>query len=397
MTGLREWRLSIQTYCLDRIFLTVALVKLVCGSLLDSHLLHDFSIPFVSYFVDSGYSDPWKEFFHRGLFEAFPHSTTMLVLMAIPQQVGAWMFHGSANIPSFVQLFLARLPIFLADVGIYLILCRWFETQWRKVLFLYWCSPVLFLINYWLGQPDVIPTAFLVLSVWYAVRLSPTKSGAAFALGMAAKHHLAAAIPLMVYYLWKKGLEIRKTYIVWMFLGALSCGLILLIGPLLPSEGYRTLVLGAKESGWVYELAWSMPQGMKVLICPLVVFGLILHFFSYERLTKDALILYIGLLYTILIVLVPPKAGWAYWGFPFLCYFLIRHDMVAYLPFWAYNIAFLLYYLVFSPTIAPDSPLHRWALTSPNGENLVLHIHERIVRVGGALDVSSRCEELCAL
>jgi uridine kinase len=371
MKELSEWRDCLRRYCLNRLFLSVAVLKLVCGSLFDSHLLHDYFIPFVSYFVDSRFSNPWDEFLRRGILEAFPHSSTMLLLMGVPQLLGAWIFHGSANIPYMLQLFLARVPIFLADLGIYLVLCRWFETQWRKVLFLYWCSPVLFLINYWLGQPDVIPTAFLVLSVWYAVRLSPTKSGTAFALGMAAKHHLAAAIPLMVYYLWKKGIETRKTQIAWMFLLSLSCGLAILMGPLLFSQGYRTLVLGAKESSWVYDLSWNMPQGMKILFCPLVVFGLIVHFFSYERLTKDALILYIGLLYTTLIILVPPKAGWAYWGFPFLCYFLIRHDVVSYLAFWAYNVSFLLYYLVFSPTVAPPGILHRWAMAYPNGEDLV--------------------------
>ena len=144
MTLLKDWRTSIRTFCLDRVFLAVALIKLVSGAFLYSHYLRDLFIPFVSFFVDSGFSDPWTEFMHRGIFDAFSAFVHHAGGARHPAVVGSWLFHGSANIPWALQLFLTRLPIFMADACIYVVLCRWFETKWRYVLFLYWCSPFYF-------------------------------------------------------------------------------------------------------------------------------------------------------------------------------------------------------------------------------------------------------------
>jgi uridine kinase len=125
-----------------------------------------------------------------------------------------------------------------------------------------------------------------------------------------------------------------------------------LIGPVLLSDGYRMMVLGAKEMSWVYAQVFVMPRGLNILLCPAALVALILHFFSYRTITKDILILYTGLVFTLLLVLVTPMPGWTYWCLPFICYFLIRQELSSYLPFWAFTGGYLAYYLAFEPLTA---------------------------------------------
>jgi len=357
MRRLKEVSNSCRTFFSHPFFWIVLGLKVCAGSIFASHYLKDLFLPFVHYFIASRFADPWSEFLRRGVLDAFPYSSVMLASFTIPHWFGAVLFGGVDHIPWNLQLFLMRVPMLAADLAIYVLLCRWFESKWRSVMWVYWCCPILFYISYIHGQVDSIPTAFLLMSLWLATRLSPVAAGLILAMGLGCKFHLAAAIPLITLYLFKKATPAERPQIVSKFLLSLAAGCAVFIGPLLFSEGYRTLVLGAKETRWVYELSWVMPQGTRILICPLAVMALILHFFSYEKITKDVLILYTGLLYMLLILLVPPAPGWSYWSIPFLCYFLVRHGMMTYLPYWIYNISYLLYFFYFAPVYAasPDS------------------------------------------
>jgi len=334
-------------YFSSPLFWAVLAAKLTCGSFFASHYPRDLFLPFIRYFIDSGFKDPWQEFLHRGILDAFPYSSVMLAVLSFPQAMAALLFGGAAHIPWPLQLLLLRLPMAAADAAIYLVLCRWLETKWRWVLLLYWGSPILFYINYVHGQIDAIPTAFLFLSLWFAMQERPATAGLWLAAGIASKFHLAAAIPLIGFYLFKKSPGKSGVVPASRYLLALSAGLALLIVPLLGSEGYRALVLNAKESQWVLALGYAMPHGVHVLICPTVLAMLILHFFSYEKITKDVVILYAGLVYTVLIVLVFPMPGWSYWSIPLLIYFIIRQNVIGYLPFWCYHLCYFLYFGLF--------------------------------------------------
>ncbi|HBL17919.1 MAG: hypothetical protein A2X36_17345 [Elusimicrobia bacterium GWA2_69_24] len=335
------------------VFLGLLAAKLACSFLFASdYFVRERFLAFVRYFVDSGFSDPWAEFLRRGLTDAFPYSSMMLAVLALPQALAAPLFGGAHAIPAPLAFALLRLPLLAADVFVYLVLCRLFETKWRYVLGLHWCSPVLFYISYVHGQLDAIPTAFLFASLVFALRLSPWRAGALLGAGLATKFHLAVAFPLIGLFLYRAVGPADRSKLVGAFLFATAATAAVLLGPLCLSEGYRALVLGAKEINWVYGLTLAMPRGVNILLCPAALIVLVLHFFSFKNTTRDILILYIGLVYTVLIVLVPPMPGWAYWSLPFLTYFLIRQEVSNYLPFWLYTAAYLVYFLGFEPKTA---------------------------------------------
>ncbi len=334
---------------IDRyVFLTALVVKLICAGLFGSHYLRDMFIPFVQYFVSSGFSNPWNEFLQRGVTDAFPYSTTMLFALAAPQVVLKTLFGGFENVPAFLTLLSMRLPLLLADAAIFAVLCRWAGSAKRLVLWLYWCSPIVFFITYIYGHFDVLPTALLIASIYFAIGQRSAVSGLFMGAAILAKFHVAAATPLVVFYLWKNLPSNRRTIGPLLFAFSCTAAVALLGGPVFSSAGYQALVLGAKESSWVMQAAFPMANDMRLLICPAVLAGLLLHFLSYHRVTRDVLIMYTGLLYTALIVLVTPQPGWALWCVPFLYYFLIRHDAARYVPFWVYTFAYLVYFSYFS-------------------------------------------------
>ena len=349
----RLWGIC-RPYIGNPVFLAVLALKMGTGSFFAAeYFLRERSLPFVQFWVDSGFSaDPWAEFLSRGLTDAFPYSSMMLAVLAAPQALFAPFFGGAGQMPVFLSLFLMRVPMALADITIYVLLCRWFETKSKSVLWLYWCSPVLFYISYVHGQIDAIPTAFLFVSLWYAVRVSPWWAGAFLAAGLATKFHLAVAAPLIGLYLVKAVRLPERQKVLLAYVAALVGTFLALTGPLLFSEGYKTMVLGAKEMSWVYAQVFVMPRGLNVLLCPAALVALVLHFFSYRTITKDILILYTGLVFTLLLVLVTPMPGWTFWCLPFICYFLIRQEVSSYLPFWMFTTGYLAYYLVFEPVTA---------------------------------------------
>ncbi|MFI5361782.1 MAG: hypothetical protein ACHQ49_07410 [Elusimicrobiota bacterium] len=354
MTSRNELAAEARAARRDPLFLAVLALKIAAGACFASqYFLVDRFLPFVSYFVDSRFSDPWTEFLRRGVLDAFPYSTTMLLSLAIPTAPFAWLFGGAAALPRALALLLLRVPMLAADAAIYLILCGWFPNRRRAVLLLYWCSPVLFYISYVHGQIDSIPTAFLFASLAAASSASPLWAGLLLGLGISAKFHLAAVVPLVAFYLYKNSAPSARLKTVVRYVAALALAVAVLVGPpFLFSEGYRALVLHAKEMTWVYDYSLATPNGARLLLCPAVLLGLLLHFFSYNRISRDLLVLYIGLLYTTLIVLVTPMPGWSYWCVPFLCYFLIRQDVPEYLPFWIYTAAYLVYFIAFAPRVA---------------------------------------------
>lgn len=351
----RELAAEARAVARDPVFLAVLALKLGASCLFASRdfLLGRF-LPFVHWFVDSGFSDPWAEFVRRGVPDAFPYSSTMLLALALPTAPFAWAAGGASALPGWLALLLLRVPMLLADAAVLLVLCGWFPNRRRQVLALYWCSPVLFYISYVHGQVDAVPTAFLFASLAAATAGAPAAAGAWLGAGLAAKMHLAAAAPLIGFYLFRRAAPGARARALAAFGGALAAAAALLVAPpALLSAGYRAMVLGAKEMSWVYDFALAMPRDARVLLCPAAVLGLILHFLSYDRISRDLLVLYTGLLYTTLIVMVTPMPGWAYWCVPFLCYFLLRQDVQRYAPFWIYTAAYLVYFGLFAPGLAP--------------------------------------------
>ena len=339
---------TITGFLTNKVFLIALLVKIISGTLFASHHLLDNFIPFVKYFISSGFHNPWDYFYAAGNFNAFPYPPLTLVIISIPYWITSVFMPGHMlNAVCFLDLFLARIPILLADLSIYLILASWFKDNYKKVLWLYWCSPVIFYINYYHGQLDSIPTALFLFSANLLFLKRYYISGIVLALALASKEHLFIIIPFYLIYCWRQNLSARKILLL--------CVLIIGVyfaftGYTLNSAGYQHMVIKASEQGKIFilRLPYNLNSvDLNFLLAPAILFILLMQFMAYKKLNRDMAILYFGLIFVVLVILVSPMPGWYYWSYPFLIYFFIRSTNISKVPLIVFNVAYLFYFLTY--------------------------------------------------
>ena len=124
------------------------LLKIILGSFLASYFLTDLFAPFINYFVQSRFSDPYLFFYEKDFLESFPYPALMLYIMSLPTYLFGSL--GEVNVyTNQYSLFLYRLPLLIADIGIFFILKSWLRNKsYNRLIWLYWFSPVLIYISY---------------------------------------------------------------------------------------------------------------------------------------------------------------------------------------------------------------------------------------------------------
>jgi len=353
-------------YLFNKIFLSVLLLKVISGTLFGSHYLTEYFTPFVKYFIESGFHNPWDYFLHTGQTEMFPFPPGMLIIFAVPQLLAHFFIPTSWNSVGFLDLFLMRIPILIADVSIYLLLARWFRDHFHKVLWLYWCSPVIFYINYYHGQLDAVPTALFLLSIHFLFSKRYLPSIIFLSVGLATKGHLFMALPFYFVYCWRQGASVKKVFgLLGIILGCYA----LLISPFALSDGYKYLVIKAGELGNIFVLRFpfEFDSHINLLLAPAALIILFIRFTVYEKLNRDITILYFGLVFVGIVVLVPPRPEWYYWFYPMLVYFYIKKKNVSLFPVYIFYAFYFIYFLSYKQTDIFEA----WGLLSGGVAGLV--------------------------
>lgn len=325
----------------SKLFISILILKIVAAFIFGSDFIVQGFAPFVKYFVDSGFQDPYQYFVDIGHVKAFPYPTVMLAILAAPYATLSFLLSGLWLNDAFINLFITRIPVLLADLFIFYVLIRWLKTREDKVLKYYWASPILFYISYFHGQLDVIPIAMLFLSLVFLFRNRIISSGLMFGAGIAAKTNILLILPFMAIFLWKKSL---KEMVKFTAISAITYGLLLL--PFIFSPGFVKMVFGASEQFRVLDL--TIPLGFHnivLLAVPAAYLILLFNFASFERMNRDVLLMMTALIFTVVVTLVPPAQGWYYWAIPFLIYFFVKQEKVPMLSFWAINLFYLAYFL----------------------------------------------------
>jgi len=322
----------------DGFFWCVLTIKIVSSFFFASTFVTEGFLPFVNYFV-TDFHNPYNYFSNLGQ-NIFPYPGGMLFVTSFP-------FILFKSILPF-QVFLFHLPILFFDVLLYVTLCYLLPFKQKKVFWLYFASPILFYINYLHGQLDVIPTALLFLSMVFLFNGWGFFSFIFLGLGIATKTHLLLALPFYVVYLYRHNTSIRKIF----SLTIASIIVFFVFNPHFFSSGFINLVFNNPEQQRLFNL--FIPFGFKNLqffLAPAAIIFLFYKFASYKRLNRDSLLLVLGLVYAVLIALVPPMQGWFYWSFPFLIFFLIKFKDPPWLAFWIVNIFYILYFILSLPLV----------------------------------------------
>lgn len=329
----------------SRLFLSVLVIKILFGCLFASSYLVGGTIPFMNYFISSGFQNPYDYFLGEGLVKAFPYSTVMLLIESAPTYLFYFVLGGEGNI-SFINLFLARVPLLVADIAIFSILLKLLKTREREVLLYYWCSPIIFYISYFHGQLDAIPISLLMLSLYFLLLKKEAYSSIFLGIALGCKASIFIAVPFMFLYLWRNRYHAFK--IIKYFAVSLSTYIFLIL-PFLFSEGYKNLVLSAEEQYWVFLL--NIPilvQDIVIYIVPLFFVIFFLRASLFKHINQDGLIMSLAVAFLALVILVPPMQGWFYWTVPFLSYFFVKYKEISGKHYLFLNLFYILHFVIFN-------------------------------------------------
>lgn len=342
----------------SRLFWAVLALKLVAGSLLASHYPRDLFVPFVNYYAESGFSNPWRHFADLGRLNSFPYPPVMLYALAAPRWLASPFLPGGTDTVTWGHLLALRLPLAACDVLIAVLLAVWFPHRVRRVLWAYWCSPIAFYVLYWHGQLDVIPTALLLVSFHFLRRREFWAFTITLGTALACKTHLFVALPFLALYLGRQ-IGWRRTAV----LSGLALFVFLLwLAPYLPDPAFRQMVFGTSETGRAVRFLVPLgDQGLALVLAPLALFVLAFRFEAYPKHNWDLLMLYLGIAFCVFITLAPPRPAYYLWSLPFLVYYACKSADLRLLAWHVYAVAYFTYFW-----LGPESDLFdAWRLVAP--------------------------------
>lgn len=326
------------------LFLVGLLVKIICAALFASNYLTDLFAPFVNYYVESFFQNPYDFFVKNNQPDAFPYPPVMLWILSIPRIILSPFFTGDYNQVSHLSIFVYRIPVLLADIGILIILLRWLRKYSRQVLILYWLSPVLFYINYIHGQLDVIPIACLFISAYFLMKEKFWFSAIVLGIAISSKTNIFLILPFFfVYYLKNKNITLPRViaYCLTTIAIFVICNL-----PFIFNKNFIFMVFQNTKQVKVFDFYYHFSDQVLFYFTPAAYLTLFIRSLDFKSYNKDIFIMFLGFSFGILTIFIPPMQGWYYWIIPFFIFFYIKQKEAPIFSFYLLNILYFLYFLL---------------------------------------------------
>tara|TARA_B110001450_G_scaffold138776_1_gene130057 strand:- start:389 stop:2470 length:2082 start_codon:yes stop_codon:yes gene_type:complete len=326
----------------NKFFLFAIVLKLIAGFLFASYYLTDLFYPFIDHFVNNGPSSAYESFYFLGKENSFPYPVLMLYIAGFFK-----FFFSNDNVLSFVDIGLIRVPILLADLTILLVLCRWLKNHQRKVILFYWLNPILFYINYLHGQLDIIPTAFLIISLYFLFKRNWVLNAIFVAFAILCKSNFIIVIPFLILYMFKSNhFNIRKTI---MSLALILTVVVIVQLPFLSNNPYLITVYNNEAQSKFLNLFLNFQTTTYTLfyIAPAAIILLFFYGITFKNFNKNLFVLFLGFSFATITLLTPPSQGWYCWFLPMLIYFLIKNPAESSkLFYWFFTCAYFIYFLI---------------------------------------------------
>jgi len=294
-------------------------IKLIVSLFFASHFLKDLFAPFINYFVESGFENPYFHFTNVGNEEHFPYPTIMLYIMSVPRVLFAPFIGQHSEIFS---LFIYRLPLLVFDFIILLVLLRWLKTKHKQVLWLYWLSPLVMYINYFHGQLDIIPIGILMVSLYFLFKQKWEWAMVFFALSCATKTNMVIALPFVLIYGYKNKQSFRHlVYYILIF----TTVFILVQQPLLYNSYYQNMVYKNSVQTKVFDAFISLGTYKLYFIVSAFIL-LLFRAITFIKINRNLLLLFLAFSFGVFTLFITPMQGWYLWLVPFFVYFVIQYS-----------------------------------------------------------------------
>ncbi|HNR86819.1 MAG TPA: hypothetical protein PKM65_00595 [Spirochaetota bacterium] len=331
LTGLsRQWLLAI----------AVAVIgKVVLLALFSSDYQNQLFIPFVDYFVKHG-GNPWQHFYEVNPGVEFPYPPIMLYVLSL--------FHlpiAFFNVDSiFLRNLLFKLPLLFSDMLISIVLVFLVSKRRSLVFVFYFLSPIIVYATYIHSQLDIIPSALLMTALLLMTKGRILPSAVVFGLALGTKLHILAVLPLAVIY-------IAQKYGGWRAAAYNAVSICIGFAVMMPywfSAGYYHLVLANPKQMALFDSVYGIGY-LKVYLPYCVCLIIYARFVLYAKINTDLLFAFMGMLFSLLILLIVPSPGWYLWMFPFMIILIIRiYDVDGRIAYFVVtmSIVYLLFFVV---------------------------------------------------
>lgn len=223
------------------------------------------------------------------------------------------------NILFNVHLLLLKLPYLIFDLLCGFILFKLFsEKRKANLAFTLWLfNPLNLYSTYMMGQFDIIPTFFTVLSIYYANKFKLSLAALSLGIGIAFKlYPIFLLIPLVIL-----GRNISEK-IKLLILSLIPYSLIIL--PYLPSHNFRSIALFASQSSKSLYAAIPVSGGESIILFPTLLILFYLIIFVYK--SRDSLWKYYLIILLLFFIFTHYHPQWLIWITPFLIIDLVSYN-----------------------------------------------------------------------
>ena len=215
------------------------------------------------------------------------------------------------------HLFLFKLPYLFIDVLTAFIFAKLFDEKKEKLAFILWLfNPLTLYATFMLGQIDILPTFFLILSLYFIKKKNYPGSLVALGIGGAYK-----TFPLL--FIFPAAFVLGRTFkekVKYLLLGFIPY--FLTIAPYLTSSAFRQMVLFSPKQAKMLFMGWNV-SGAEV-IYPFLIILTFLYLHSFYAKNKLSIFSYEALIMFLTFSVTHYHPQWFLWITPFLLVYLIK-------------------------------------------------------------------------
>lgn len=219
-----------------------------------------------------------------------------------------------------LQLFLFKLPYLFIDIASAFLLAGLFDDEKKKKMaFALWMfNPVTIYATFMMGQLDILPVFFTILSCYLIKRDKIYWGLFSLGIGGAYKMYPLLLIPPAAFLLGKTFWGKTKL----LFVGLLPY--VVTVAPYLGSKGFRAMVLfGPKETKMLF-MSWPVTAAEGIF--PFVLFLIVIYLAAYYLPKKLNVEFYFLSILLLLFSVTDYHPQWFLWLVPFLIWALVKYS-----------------------------------------------------------------------
>ena len=308
-------------------------------------------LPFVSSYVGNWTLDPWSQFLNQGGNPvSYPYGPVMLLVHSFGTSIG-YLVDKVAGTTIFYSVGFKSSLLF-ADLSCLLLLDRLFPGNIRKIVLYYWLSPIVLFTGYWVGQNDLIPVALFLFGLYWAKHQRFYRASICLALAVGAKFSMAVGLPLYIIYLLRN--KKYREFVVPAIQTLIGVIIVVQVIPLF-SLGFKLMVTSTPEISRIFDFAFSIGQGVKIYVAPLLYLLVLYFVWRLSRFSYDLLLAMMGLSFFLILLVTPVPIGWYLWLLPFLVFHQLTTDRLQAFLVFAFSLLVTLNHVLF--TEGPRFPI----------------------------------------